>query len=235
MSEERIFNPTCGLFEDRRFSGKRARRAGIQALASFRKRDEAERSGSELLERRRSFPSAYAFLSRQDAAACGSADMHEALVDAQIQGNSKRSQKQTGQADDGSPAVTPEIRRLALSFRILVRGDHARHSLAVFWNIGMIPLQHDSPVDRHEFLLGYYECLPARDDVAERPCRRLEKIQEHAVSLVSKAPESAQGCHSDHFGSAYKTYDRHAENDPWLVIRKTTAKSFEGMQIARCP
>ncbi len=39
------------------FAGKRARRAGIQALASFRKRGEAECSGAELLESRRSFPS----------------------------------------------------------------------------------------------------------------------------------------------------------------------------------
>ena len=38
------------------FAGRRARRAGIQALASFRKRGEAECSGSELLESRRSFP-----------------------------------------------------------------------------------------------------------------------------------------------------------------------------------
>jgi hypothetical protein len=103
--------------------------------------------------------------------------MHEPLVDAEILGNSKRSQKRTGQADDGSPAVTPEIRRLALSFRILMKGDHAGHSLAVFWNIGVIPLQHDSPVDRHEFLLRYNERLPARDDIAERPGRRSEKIR----------------------------------------------------------
>ncbi len=54
------------------FAGKRARRAGIQALASFRERGEAECSGPELLESRRSFSDASAFLSRQDAAACGS-------------------------------------------------------------------------------------------------------------------------------------------------------------------
>ena len=49
------------------------------------------------------------------------AEMHEPLVDAQVQGNAERSAKRTGQADDGYPAVTPEIRRFALSFRILVQ------------------------------------------------------------------------------------------------------------------
>ena len=160
----------------------------------------------------------------------GSADMNEPLVDAKVQWNAERSEKRPSQADDGSPAVTPEIRRLALSFRILVKSDHAGHSLTVFRNIGVIPLQHDSAVYRYEFLLRYDECLPAGNDVAERPGRRPEKIYEHVVAIFSKPPESAQGSHSDHFGGAYESYDRHAENNPWLVARKTTAKSFEGMQ-----
>ena len=56
LSEERIFDLSRSLFEVRRFLQASARRAGIQALASFRERGEAECSGPELLESRRSFP-----------------------------------------------------------------------------------------------------------------------------------------------------------------------------------
>ena len=59
-------------FQADRHSGRSARGAGIWALASFRKRGEAECSDSELLESGHSFPGASAFLSRQDAPACGS-------------------------------------------------------------------------------------------------------------------------------------------------------------------